>query len=636
MSVDSREDGAEGRIQPTEMPGGVERAGLRARFGRLLAWIRRRKEPMRAYRKEAWDGFRRGLPAALVLLALSVIVAQFELLAPLDAWMMSDIAARRSVLEASLDSGSKMKIEQLEIGASARVAQLEQKDVSIASEVTRLQGVAPIDRGKMAEALNRLACGLEKTAEERQHPAIVAIDVDLAPLGRDATPQTDVDAMHGAIDRLRKYAHVIAVALPRSEVESRLDRNAFMTQAQCTRLEDPPPRAPRYGLYFASARLFHRAGEPPLEFPYALKRCNDDDTLPVFPSLGTLIHLRHGTQAGPSCGTHWDRLIQWLTDAPPARQRTLTALCEQAHDAQGAGSDGVLLEDRFPKESAETLLEPYRQHLFNWRLLDSTQLGYTIVPTVQELEPAAAFATTLPADKTRSDLQPKVLLLGIDGGARHDKFDIAGVSPEPVSGAALHGLQALSVGTGLSESSLAGLLFDILIGLLFALAWALLNPLLKCWRSAMPAVGGWFSAAAPAALAYLFILFSMYMAARLLETDLWLNPAYLILGLALEAYLEGWRQARAKDSSAPPAKAGRWYLFGADTALNSLRRGYGARVHWVGIFRATEHGELLATGAALRERSRGWEMADAVVSALLRWTVLAVGLSLVVHQLWKG
>lgn len=643
MSVDSREDGAEARIQLTEMPGGVERAGLRVRFGRLLAWMRRLREPTRAYRKEAWDGFRLGLPAALVLLALSAIIAHFKPLATLDAWMMGDIAARRSALEASLEIGPEMQLEQLEIAASARVAELEQKNVRVASEVARVGGVAPIDRAEMAKALRSVASGLAKTAAERKHPAIVAIDVDLAPLGQGATPPTAVEAMHGAITELRQYAHVIAVVLPRSEVASRLERNAFMTQAQCTRqIGRSASETPPYGLYFASARLFHRAGEPPLAFPYALKQCDDDDALPIFPSLGTLMHLRHGTQTGPSCGTPWDRLVRWLKDAPPPRQRTLTALCEQAHDAQGTGSDGMLLEDRFSeKKPADTLLEPYKQLMFNWRLLDSTQLGYTIVPTVQELETTVAFATTLPADKTGSDLHPKVLLLGIDGGARHDKFDIAGVSPEPVSGAALHGLQALSVGTVLSGSAWIGLAYDVAVGLLFAIFWALLSPLLARWRGAMPTLGGWVTALAPAGLAFLFIWGSMEAAAWLLEADLWLNPAYLILGLALDAYLEGWRQARRinesnKDPKAHPAQAGRWFLFGADIALNSLRRGYGARVHWVDIFLATGQGELLAAGAAHYEGSRGWEMADTVLSALLRVTVLVVGLSLVVHQLWKG
>jgi hypothetical protein len=641
MSVGSHEEGDGVRSRHAATPGGARGAGLRQ-------VIRRIRDGLPAYARDFEQGLTDSLPAFVLFLALSAIFSHFKPLAFFDAWVMGEIAALRTVTDAARADATALQIEQLEIGPEARVARFEQKDVHAGSEVVRVGGVAPIDREQMAESLRDVAAALAATAVSSPPalPPIVAVDVDLAPLGRGATPQQHVDAMHHALDALREHAHVIAVVLPRLEVSSRLERNAFMAKsctghaeamasrrsAPQTQPTAPQGTPPRHGLHFASARLFHRAGEPPMAFPHEMTKTDEADNTwpPIFPSLGTLIDLRHRIDAMPSDGP-WARLMRWfgVDDRAGSALLTLTALCEQARRANLEGADTRLLEDRFLDKNtpASDEFARYEQLFFNWRLLDSTQMRYTVVPTVDDLVPAVLAGAPM-----RDEPRRRVLLIGIDGGARHDKFDIAGISAEPVSGAALHGLQALSIDTRLAESSWVGLLFDVAVGLSFVLVWSLLSPLLSRSQKVMPTLAGWCTAVAPAVLAGLFIVGSVHAAAALLETDLWLNPAYLIVGLALDAYLEAWRQARPHAS---PGRAGRW-MFGVDSALAALRRGYGARVRRVGVFFTMKRGEWRSTRQAVYEPSRGFALADELLCTLLRLTVLAVGIPLLLLKLLEG
>ncbi len=578
--------------------------------------------------RQAIRGAVRLCSSVVFALALSAIIDSTGVLDGLDGVLQREVARLRAVASPQLPAADALGVQHIEIGATARVAHLEQRDGLAIPEIERIGGVAPISRDRMAELLADLAAKLDRSVDPQRSRTgwIVAVDVDLAPLNDKATGVESLAAMRRALDGLRVHADVVSILLPRPTVEGRRARNAFMVEAGCSRASETASArgssaTPR-GLYFASPRIFHKVGGYPVDFPTTLRDARTRGAAaspgtaaappPRFPSLGTAIYLLHRGSLKP------DDI------------ETLTALCEQAHANAGQrGSDGQLLEDMLPPQGRFDAYDAYRSKRFNWRLLDSAQLSGTVVDRLQP-ESAAAPIPGAPVrlvDLAPSRLTSPVLLLGIDGGARHDKFEIADAEHRQVSGALLHGLQALSLETPVSscDGNWCGLLADVALGLAFAVAWGLLHPVLERWRGVMPIVGGWFVAAGPLLIAAGLMFACIHIAAVGMGVDLWLNPAYLMLGLLIEAYLQGWRRAHRVS---PDEQAERERFFGLSSAWGALRRGYGSETSLSGASLQTGHGRLEAVTVTVGPGHSGAILADRVLSALSRVAVLALGLYL--------
>ncbi|WP_295644904.1 hypothetical protein [uncultured Methylibium sp.] len=586
--------------------------------------------------RQAIRGTIRVCSSVVFALALSAIIDSSGALDGLDGVLQREVARLRAVASPQLPAGDALAIQHIEIGATARVAHLEQRDGIAIPEIARIGGVAPISRDRMAELLADLASRLDRSGNPQGSRTrwIVAVDVDLAPLNEKATSVDSLATMRRAIDDLRAHADVVAILLPRPTVEGRRARNAFMVDAGCSRANETAAThassAALRGLYFASPRIFHKPGGYPVDFPATLREARSvgpDGSRPVggaapprFPSLGAAVYLLH-------------RGSLQLDDI-----EALTALCEQAH-ANGAksGSDGRLLEDMLPPDGNFDAYDTYRPQRFNWRLLDSAQFSSTVV---NRLQPESLATSTPGVPVSLVDLAPSrltgpVLLLGVDGGARHDKFEIADAENQRVSGAMLHGLQALSLDTPVSncDGTWCGLLADVVLGLTFAVAWGLLYPMLERLRSAMPIVGGWSVAAGPIMIAAGLMFACIQIAAVGMGVDLWLNPAYLMLGLLIEAYLQGWRRAHRVSVE---EQTERERFFGLSSAWGALRRGYGNETSVSGASLETDHARVETVTIAVGPGHSGAILADRVLSALLRVTVLTVGLYLLVIKLRQG
>lgn len=492
------------------------------------------------------------------------------------------------------------RIGLLEVTARMRLESLELSDGWDLDDnlVKHLDGIRPIERAKMAELLERLALRLQ--ALDRQlgdrAPAnrVLAIDVDLAPLDDSPKSRAQGERIRGALDRLREHAHVIVIVLGRETDRMQAVRNDFMREAGCSPFVPDAANPALKGLYFASAWLFERGGGYPLRFPTSLKHGSPSIEHPsTFPLLGTLIHLRRKSTLSAE-----DR-------------RTLTMLCEQARTA-GVASPAIFDDKLAQDNSMQSLVKlgHYKQAHFNWILQNTRVSGPSPIVSLDAIGPGPLAGVAQP-ERARTDepanvrptrlgdqrLMAPVLVLAIQAAGRNDHFGGAFASAPTVSGAMLHSLQAASLAQPLNaDPSVPAILADLGIGLLFVLACAMAAPLLRRLSAAAPLTGFVCMAAAPLLFAWLLVLLSRQVAAGLMNFGEWFNPALVIMGLALHAYLQGRE----------PVHEGVDWTFGVRpsvAALSSAGRNWRA-----GLFTA----------------GRGTAMRLLRVSDLLLWTAVRV------------
>lgn len=610
-------------------------------------------EAQHAWRK--LSPFWHGLTALALAMAGSTLIEESRLLDSFEDAVVREVARQRSLKdELKAPAPNELQVQQLEISAQFRVTQLEQRD-GVDSVIQRLGGVAPIDRGRMAEVLAALAERLPGRAADGR-PPVVAIDVDLAPLEGNATSEQQREQMLDALGKLREKAHVIAVVLPRAgdPPGARQARNCFMRQAACTRLvgaeagerlDDGLCRMPSAalpagsnGLFFASPRLFHQTGSYPTKYPYRLRSGVDRGSGPAalppyFPSLGTLIQQQHKhgvTHAIPAARSLPAAQAQGATDA----RLSLTALCEQAHAPQ---EGQALLEDRMAGADADPIAKSYEEQRYSWRLLDDPRLQHTVIDGVAAIrDPTALDAAAL--------ARP-VMLIGIDGGTSYDKFGVAGISSQSISGAGLHALQALSVEwqPNALVQKFAGIAVDVGLGVAYSLSWLLLyQALLRPLRARMPVIGGWLVAGAPLALGVLLTWLCFKLVAIGMEIDLWINPIYIVAGLLLGIYVDAWNDS---EPGTEEERKVRNRLLGLPAAREALRSGFGSRLDGVrfaatsGYQPVTGMDELRVQAEIVRSRLGIAALTDAVLSAVLRLVVLCAGWALILRQLievWRS
>lgn len=695
MSNRPSDDGERVRVRvqvAQEQPAVARRVGWRALiaaaasrlFGLIqTTWLRVRRGPEAGYVSASREIFF-GL---LFALALGKALENVEPLQFLDHEVVRLIAAGRELPDAQLLEPSvrgvlgeqhrpAMSIRQLEASAAFRVRHLEQRDGVADEEIERLGGVAPIDRGKLAAVLHTLACRIGDIApEQAKRPRIVAIDVDIAPLAGDATSAAQVQAMDRALCALRQHVDVVAITLPRRAPDGEPEavavaddmkrRNEFMA-FHCTReaLLRTAGAGPRGGLFFASPLIFHKPGGYSIEFLGARNPRHTDepsfglidakDLPPWYPSLGSAVYLLHEWRSG-------NLQEPALTPA----DRSLTAVCEQAHRAR---QGGPILEDQLAVLDSAPLFEAYVERPFNWRLLDEPRLRYSPIESTQALAPPpdrqssdcsacrASSASSASSDRSAcctcnavsdcsadqraadgafSDqmLVADVVMFSIDGGARHDKFEIAGTLAEPVSGATLHSLQAMSLEqpVRLQASFWLGLLVDAGVALCFMALWGLAWALLAPWRARMPVVGAWLAVLVPPVIGVGLVLVAVELAVRASDHDLFINPAYIALGLVMDVYARGWREA----NRAPPAiEAYRSSYFGLLAARDALYSGYGHRVGGIDLDVLTRPSGLEAHARVRGSGLGAAALTDALLSAAVRVAILAYGLTCLLKAAW--
>lgn len=574
-----------------------------------------------------------GLFSLALAMAFSMLIEQSKVLDGFEDAVVREVARQRELSTVTpLPGPGDLQIQHLEVSAAARVELLEQRH-SVQGVIERLGGVAPIRRGALADLIDDLAGKLGKAGPASA--PIVAIDIDIAPLEGGATTPEDRQAMLDAVAKLRERAHVIAVALPRAAGPDggREQRNTFMQDAGCTRVAGTAAAGAdggpgRNALFFASPRLFHQTGSYPTKYPY--KRADDGaaELPPFYPSLGTLIQLqfrnRFAHERPPAV-----EMPQEAAAQVSAMRQTLTTLCEQAY-ARPAG--GELLEDRMATPAAEGIARAYKERRYSWRLLDDPRLEQR---TVEASEPGGWFS-----DVGQGELERPVLLLGIDGGAGYDKFGVAGIAPQVVSGASLHALQALSLEMqpNLLLEKFAGIGMDVLLALIYALAWSLIKPHLLPLRQSMPVIGNWLVVGVPLLLGAFLIWVCFKWVAIWMGIDFWINPLYIVASLMLGIYVDAWSDS---ETGTDEERKLRHRLLGLPAAREALRSGFGSRVEGVrfaatsGYAPVTGMDELRVHAEVTRARLGGAALADAVLSAVVRVVVLIAGWWFIFQEIFK-
>lgn len=573
-----------------------------------------------------------GLFSLALAMAFSMLIEQSKALDGFEDAVVREVARQRELSSViPLPLPGELQINHLEVSATTRVELLEQR-TSVQGVIERLGGVAPIRRGELAALIDDLADKLKKAGPVSA--PIVAIDIDLAPLEGGATTPEERKAMLDAVAKLRERAHVIAVALPRAVGTDggRSQRNTFMQDAECTRVAGAAPGAntspARNALFFASPRLFHQTGSYPTKYPYKRADDNAAELPPFYPSLGTLIQLqfknRFAHEAPPAAAMP-DKVAAEVS----AMRQALTALCEQAY---APSSDGELLEDRMATPAAEGIGKAYKERRYSWRLLDDPRLEQRTI----EASVSGEWLTNVGPD----ELERPVLLLGIDGGAGYDKFGIAGIAPQPVSGASLHALQALSLEMQppLLLEKFAGIGMDVLLALAYALAWYLIKPRLLPVRQSMPAIGSWLVVGVPLLLGGFLIWVCFKWVAIWMGIDFWINPLYIVASLLLGIYVDAWSDS---ESGTDEERKLRHRLLGLPAAREALRSGFGQRLEGVrfaatsGYAPVTGMDELRVHAEVTRSRLGGAALADAVLSAVVRVAVLIAGWFYIVKEIFK-
>ncbi len=572
--------------------------------------------------------FLHGLPAVLLLTLLTVIVHKFHAFDAFDSWFTRQsvqvlLTARHELSEPVIPTAGQRDdvIQVVEVGTALRIQALEHDGKNLKqTELDRIGGVRPIDRDKLADLIEALAAALPI---DDPKPAVVAIDIDVAPLFDapcDPLPASVFQPptpprIAEALNTLREKVHVIVIAMSRPEKSQRRCRNNFMVRVGCTMSSPARVDHPRNGLYFASPRLFHDHYDYALKYPFdALQSPHSLDKLfdwfpwrlnarptpaPVadapFPALGNLINLR--LKANPD-----DR-----------EMASLTALCREA---RRPGPENDLLEDSIDEGRFE--LDAFEPRRVNWKLLDGDGIRSTLLSNDEVDRADGPIKALVPL--ASHVLRSRVIILGVDGGSRHDRFDAATVAPDPISGALMHALVAKSSAEPVQENASIAFSIDALVGIAFVTLWAATVVLLArvAQRSRLPSTFGWLAAAMPIVLALgIGWVVTYALSPWLLEHwNLWSNPAYVLGGLVLHAYLEAWREnwpdvkvhhRHLPDFSFGATKLARWRWSSDDAVI------------------ATFCGAIAITGIALlfshREKHGHWAATAAAALFILSFVV---------------
>lgn len=509
-----------------------------------------------------------GLGLVAFLTACTVLLHSFPvaLLQRMEHAFVSEVMPRALELNEPADGvqqrprlgqDGEFRIQQIELSGEFRALALEEPAPDAAT-IQRLDGVRPLSRKAMAQLLTALAECLgsgdtcPSTLPDRTtRPRVLALDLDLAPLQAcSGAAAEECDAVLEALNALRRHVHVVLIALKRPGQEDNDLVARFVRDSGCTR-DDTTPTATRHGLYFASPLLFERSHQGPLKFP-ALRA--HGEPAHWFPSLGTVTWMASQAPADPQ-----------QDEAARERQRTLTRLCEAAHESTQAlelALGGGAAHEGTPDHD-------YRWRYLNWLAMEDEQaLAFTPVGLPPaDTHPQAGHCLPGPQRQACLDsvndtlrkfgLSAGTLLLSVDAGGRNDKFSSPGLRAEPVSGATVHAIQALSMGRDFADSRGRGIAADLVMGALMMVVLALLKlAALEPLRERLPYLGALLGTAAVVIVTLVMSWLAVQVSARMMVAGYWFNPLFVLIGLALHALVEGWLPKGAQ----PPTAWDRYLL----------------------------------------------------------------------------
>lgn len=436
-----------------------------------------------------------------------------------------------------------MRITELE----KAVASSEKLQASDRRMIDRVGGVRPIDRCEFAGLLELLAVQIAEPRNSN-YLKVIGLDVDIAPLEDDDLSSVCAPRMIMALTALRKKVTVVAIVMARATADAREKRNRFYTEdAQCTRYEDKHTSDGLLPLYLASPRVVHRIDSYPIDFPFEKKkniykvsgqRMNDE--LVLFPSLSNMLlasAFRSGTHHLASLTMLCEQSRQHLDSSHQQEQLLLEDWIENYHpgSCNSSGAQGRCKEFSW---------DDYGERPINWRWLETDAVLNFVLNSRNQIAEGKGAAGEL------MDLfSAAALIVGVDGGNGFDKYRVA--SAEPISGAMLHALQTASVldeNRVLHVDSVWSILADFAMGLAFLFFWKAVV-LLSERTTWLARTQQTLKVAVPLVLALCLAHLGMeYVAPWLVIRNIWANPAYLMVGLALHAYLEGWHSTAGAHS----------------------------------------------------------------------------------------
>lgn len=503
-----------------------------------------------------------------------------------------------------------LRISDLEMGSDRLPGSPAAQKGDREGVVGRVGGVRPIDRCKFAGLIKEQLTPQVRLLQNRQYLKVVGLDVDIAPVLEEEADQDCSRHMVEAISELRNYVTVVAIVMSRESEALRRARNAFYGPhgVRCTTKKEPLSKSPPYPLYLASPRVFHDVHSYPIDFPFEAKHdfLQRHGSWPpekdsMFPSLSNL-------------------LLATAFRSSPAYEKSKTMLCDQAVSPLG---EQVLLEDRIAGSLPDKCLDPksgddclrfdqdrYETRAINWRLLETEDIR--TISWSQRDQWAGA--------KENNDVfSAAALILGVDSGTGLDKFLGATITADPIPGAALHALQAVSMqdeSRVLYLQSLGAVLADFLVGLAFLLAWKTLSLLID-WSKPGPDTRQMLRIVMPVVLAVLFgQLCLQHLAPWLLDKNIWANPIYLLAGLVLHTYVEGVESGH-EETQAEHAR-GPDFTFGAGDMWDRwrVRRRWDLQLSDAGVCTAAK---LLALGYACKSLLRFEGSSDPFVAGTALW-----------------
>lgn len=528
-----------------------------------------------------------GLPWALLLTLLTIVLHHLHWLEDFDGRSMrtvSEAAGYKKFVGQTFEvvDDPKQRILVLEVSTRMRARVFETLSSKLANDddIDRVGGVMPVDRIQLAKLIENVASRLEEptgSALKPIRPGVVAIDVDVVPVG---AIQADGDAgndrlgsfeIMAAVNRLRNSAHVILINLSRPDLNERIKRNKFLVDLGCTGLPSTLRGAshdskgqirniaaePSHGLYIASPSLFYERFGYPLNFPSEPLKSNNDGKDGVFPSVANLIHLRQELDRELSSPASDDK-----------RVLALTRVCREAAQSTSGESngaekskrlrEGLLLEDAIanylPAECADKSSKDsdcirygvddlYEHDFYNWRLINTDFFRRSEIDCKNyETRTDRNLCEPQIPDEIFS---ASVVIIGVNGGDRHDKFDTPLTGRDSVGGATVHAVGALSQRDRLKlngEHYGWSILVDILVGLSFVLLWsAIASGIQFSTQRYFRRLAGLVLALIPLSLVAALGTLTIYVISPgFLNCDVWINPLYVLLGLCIHAYSEAW------------------------------------------------------------------------------------------------
>jgi hypothetical protein len=479
------------------------------------------------------------LPAVLFLASLILLVHEYGMRLGLEPLVMQGVY---EVQERGPQwMGLQYEVRHLDAVDKAQTITLVK--LTPQSYAADFGGRSPLNRACLAVLLNKVAEQLPSMRASGM--PIIAIDMDITidlgedmetaapPMARpahcaDSDPVVQRKALKAVLDRLKKEAIVIALALERQTPGERIGRNRFVAQT-CTPLADI--EVGKGGVFYASAAVFSQGTEPVYDFP---TRRHEKTLLgpqprpavggyelpKTFPSLGNLLALARRLQEGTS-------------PSPQEDKQSLASLCTaSAKQSRDVGSDVVALPDDavfgvLGEHAHDAVVDAYRFEMLNFVQLDLRRRSLT-------LDRVAALAG--------HEIESPSVVLSLEDGSSADRFVTPRDSSNFMPGAMLHIAAGVSLDSPMEHAThLLKWLADLAIGVVLCALVAPFHSAFHKRNEDYPLLQRSGALMWPPLAAAVVVAGATWIAALVLPHGLWLNPLFMAVGMLLHSYFDAAR-----------------------------------------------------------------------------------------------